>query len=73
MKGLRIRAALALCAGTLVFSSPAMAWVCTAKNANKATFTGIAVFRANAEARAITKCKLVTGLAATCVVTDCKP
>jgi hypothetical protein len=73
MKGLRIKAALALCAGLLLVSSPAMAWVCTAKNVKGAKFTGIGLFKANAEARAITKCKLVTGLAATCVVTDCKP
>ena len=73
MNRLKLNAGLVLCAGLLLASSPAMAWTCTAKNAGGTKFVSLAILRVNAEARAVTKCKLASGLPATCVIVDCKP
>jgi hypothetical protein len=73
MKRLKINAALVLCAGLLLASSPALAWTCTAKNAGGTKFVSIGILRVNAETRAIAKCKLASGLPTSCVIVDCKP
>ena len=74
MKALRSTALFLTVAVGMVFAaSPASAWICTAKNARGALYSGVGVFRANAADRAIAKCKLGSVVNASCVIISCVP
>lgn len=71
MKHPRITAALALCAGILVVSSPAFAWTCKAKNAGGDNYTAVGPIRATVAARAVAKCQVNSAVPRTCVLVAC--
>ncbi|CAN5136931.1 hypothetical protein BH10PSE9_BH10PSE9_20620 [soil metagenome] len=74
MKGLRSSALfLTVSVGMAFAASPASAWICTAKNARGATYSGIGVVKANAIDRAMAKCRIGAVVNATCVIISCIP
>lgn len=54
-------------------TSPAFAWVCTAKNARGAIYTSIGVFPPNTCARALAKCRYDSARPRTCRVVSSHP
>jgi hypothetical protein len=74
MKSVRSAALLVtVTAGMMMAASPAFAWICTAKNARGATYSGVGILKANAADRAMAKCKLGSVVNASCVIINCTP
>lgn len=61
----------ALAAALSLASSPAFAWICTAKNAAGASFSAVGPLKPNVQARALAKCKVISGLPKTCAIASC--
>ena len=74
MKALRSSALfLTVAVGMVFVASPASAWICTAKNARDATYSGVGLLKVNAADRAIAKCKIGSVVNASCVIINCTP
>ena len=64
---------VAMSAGLMLATSPAFAWVCTAKNARGALYSSVGLFQVPTQNRAVAKCRAGSVYPNTCVIVSCKP